>query len=279
MTEAKAYNNAVIKTIKWMNNSSIVLIALFFAFAGCTKYIDNTSSGSSSSGGITTPVTVPVTGGSTGGTTGTTTGGVYIKFYGTLVNYGQVSVSLNSSRVATVSVNYPSTYIAALNGLNNIQIADNTGTVLNVNTPLTPGYYSCFVYKVGYDYKISVVYDNLTGLVNGFCGVRVLDFRTQAYYTPLFLNTRIYYPGNAYELNQKGRHFLDVTTNSSLTNFTQLTAGSYNIVLYNDSTNFSRINYTTFAQGKFYSILLCTSPADSVNASLYNITLDIEQHN
>jgi|GEM_PF-973371 hypothetical protein len=286
MTEAKKHNRLSALSKVLLNTISISVIGICFVFSGCTKYIDTSSASSSgSSSGSTTPVTVPVTGGGTGstGSSGSTaSGNVYIKFYGTLSDYNSISVSLNNSRVGTVSVYYPSGYVTGVDGINNIQLfyGSSTAAVLNINTPLVAGnYYSCFIYKVGYDFKVSIIVDNLTGLVNGFSGIRILDFRTQAYYPPLFLNTRVYYPGNAYELNQTGRHFLDQTSYSSYTNFTQVTAGNYNIVLYNDSTNFTIQKPATFVAAKFYSIILCTSTQDSVNASLYDIKIDIEQHN
>ncbi len=285
MTETKANTTLSVLNKELLNKLSIYFVGLCIAFMGCTRYVDTSSSGSSS-GGSSTPITVPVTGGGSGSGSGginpVNNGIVYIKFFGTLYDFNNISISLNNTRVGTVSVYSPSNYVTGINGINNIQVflGSSTATVLNINTPLVAGnYYSCFVYKVGYDFKISIIQDNLTGLVSGFCGVRILDFRTQAYYPPLFLNTRVYYPGNAYELDQSGRHFLDHTSYSSYTNFTQLTGGSYNVVLYNDSTNFSRINYTTFTAGKFYSILLCTSTQDSVNTSLYKIYMDIEEHN
>jgi hypothetical protein len=259
----------------------IPLVLLFITcLSSCSKVVDNTSTaGNGSGGGSIIPVTPGGGSGTGSGNNGGTSGSAYIKFFNVLYDYNAVTCALNGATVASVSDFYPSAYITATGGTNNITLAyQTTPGVLNVNVALVTGnYYSCFIYKVGYDWKISLVNDNLTLPSTGYFNVRILDFRTQAYFD--YINTRIYAPGSVSELDQSNRHFLDHTTYDTYTTFNTLPAGKYNFLAYNDTANLVKITNYNFASGKIYSIILTTAAGQSSADALFNIQTDIEANN
>lgn len=277
------------------NISTYFLVIAVCLVTACSRYIDDrTGSSSSGSGGTTTPTTpvIPPGGGSgsgsgTGsggsGSGGTGSGGTttattpFIKFFN-VVDYGNVGVSLNGSNVGAIAQYYPSAYSTGVNGTNTILLTYNNTTILNTGVDLVAGtYYSCFIYRVGYDWKINVVKDNLTSPATGYANIRLLDFRTQAYFD--YVNARIYALG-VDEITYKERNFLDHTTYSTYTAFNTLSASSsYNCIVYNDTANLASKKGFPLSSGKIYSIILMTPTSLSAANAIYNIAIDVEQHN
>lgn len=248
-----------------------IAVLLVLCFASCSKFTEKKTGTS----GDTSIVIIH-------DTTGTTTnsGPAYIKFFNTLYDYNAVSCSLNGVIVASVSDFYPSGYISTTSGTNEIKLYYQTTatTVLDINASLTGGgYYSCFLYKVGYDWKVSIIKDNLTPPVAGYYKVRTLDFRTQAYFD--YVKTRIYYPGNVSEIDQTGRHFLDHTTYDTYTRFDSLPSGKYNVMIFNDTATLARKTDFNFVSGKIYSVVLTTATNLTSAVALFNIQTDVEAHN
>ena len=136
---------------------SIFCFSLFYL--SCTKYESNLTSTT------TTPeVIVPPA----------------IKFFN-VMDLGETKVSLNSKQVTSVSKFYASSYISGINGVNNIKLSSSTNVgLLDVNpTMINNTKYSGFFYRVGNEWKLNIVKDDLpTNLVSGFAAIRVLDFRT-----------------------------------------------------------------------------------------------------
>ena len=259
----------------------ITLFAVLFLTA-CSKYVDDRSTSTTTGGGTTTPTT-PVTppgGGTSGGGSGTTTPTSattpFIKFYN-VVDYGAISIKFNSNTIGTISQYSPSAYIIGVNGSNTILLTLGTTTLLNISIDLVAGkYYSCFMYKVGNDWKINLVPDDLTAPATGYSNIRLLDFRTQAYFD--YVNTRVYSLGND-EITYKGRNFLSHSTFDSYTKFDPLVTGTYNCIIYNDSVNLANKKGFALTSGKIYSVILMTPANLSAASALYNIIIDVEQHN
>ncbi|MBS1626968.1 MAG: hypothetical protein JSR09_07740 [Bacteroidetes bacterium] len=279
------------------NISTYLLVIAVCLLTACSRYIDNrsssSSSGSGSSGtgsGGSTPV-IPPGGGSSGsgsgGTGGSGSGGTgsggstattpFIKFFN-VVDYGNVGVSLNGSNVGSIAQYYPSIYTTGVNGTNNIKLTYNNNTISNIGVDMIAGaYYSCFIYRVGYEWKINVVKDDLTAPATGYANIRLLDFRTQAYFD--YINVRVYALG-VDEITYKKRNFLDHTTYSTYTSFNSLAANSsYNCMIYNDTANLASKKGFPLNSGKIYSIILMTPTGLSAGNAIYNIAIDVEQHN
>lgn len=252
-----------------------ITIVLFsgLCFSSCSKKIEKKPAGN------TSDTTIVVTPGGNGGGTGTTSGNAYIKFFNVLYDYNAVTCFLNGVSAASVSDFFPSGYITIPGSQNEITLYyPTTATkILDISATLTGGnYYSCFIYKVGYDWKVSIVNDNLKLPSAGYFKVRILDFRTQAYFD--YAKTRIYSPGNVSELDQTGRHFLDHTTYDSYTRFDSLPSGKYSVMTYNDTVTLARKDYS-FVAGKTYSVLLTTATNQTSAEALFKIQTDIEAHN
>lgn len=263
--------------------SIYIILVCSFLFTSCSQYVDQRSgSGSTTTTPITPtqPVTPPSgsgSGGTIGGGSGSSTTS-YIKFFNP-VNFGSIGVSLNNSTVGTIGqYAATATYYTAVNGSNTISITQGGYTILNVTVDLVAGnYYSCFVYKVGYDWKINIIKDDLTLPGSKATNVRVLDFRTQAYYD--FVRINIFSLGLDQYVDSN-RHFLDHTSFDFYTKFHTLTAGSsYNIFVYNDSANLASKKGVPFLEGKIYSVILTTDATLSAADALKKISLEIEQHN
>lgn len=267
----------------------LVSISLLTA---CSRYVDDRTSSSSGTGsgtGTTTPVTPPGggstgggsgsgggTGGSSGGTTNATT--PFIKFFN-VVDFGNLSVSLNGSTVGSIARFYPSAYITGVAGSNTITVALSGTTVLNVAADFVAGnYYSCFFYKVGNEWKVNVVRDVLTTPTTGYASFRVLDFRTQAYFD--YIKVRVYAPLTVNDTTFTKRNFLDHATYSAYTAFTTFEANnSYNCVVANDTANLATKKGFALSSGKIYSLILMTPASLSSANAIYNIAIDVQQHN
>jgi hypothetical protein len=202
-----------------------------------------------------------------------------IKFFN-VMDYGATNVFLNSKQVSSVAKFYASNYIAAKEGINNIQIAfPNKNTLLNVNPILALNTkYSCFFYKVGYDWKYSLVKDDLpTNLTSGAAALRVLDFRTEAYYN--YINVRLVSPGSDI-FDQKNRNFLDHNTYESYTQFKTIGSGTYNVFMYNDTITSSYSKAVSIDSKGIYSVVL-TTPINIIpyTDAIFYIFPDVVKHN
>ncbi|MDI9366006.1 MAG: DUF4397 domain-containing protein [Flavobacterium sp.] len=229
-----------------LNTLLIVLLGL----TACTKVMD---------------------GSSTSTNTGTTTGKANIRFYN-VMDYGNVNVALNGADQGDVAIYYSTAYKQVAAGSRSIKVTFSGNTIVDANADLlSDKYYSCFIYRVGFNWRISIVTDDLTTPATGKAGVRVLDFRTQAYFN--YVNVRVISVGLD-QLDYTNRNFLDHLSYDTYTTFKQVAAGTYNINVFNDATNLSKKTGVTLGSGKIYSVLLVT-PADLTAAdALYNISLD-----
>ncbi len=237
----------------------IVFCSLSFLM-GCTKY-------TTPSEVVTTPTpTVTVT-------------PPALKFFN-VMDQGATNVFLNSKQVTSVAKFFASAYINAKEGSNNIQLSfPNKNTLLNVNPILANNTkYSCFFYKVGNEWKYNLVKDDLpANLVAGAAAIRVLDFRTEAYFN--YINVRLISPG--FEIiDQKNRNFLDHSTFDGYTQFQKVGAGAYNIFMYNDTVTSSFRKGVSIDPKGIYSILLTTpSNITPVTDAIFHIYPDAVKHN
>jgi hypothetical protein len=209
-----------------------------------------------------------------------------IKFYN-LVEQGKLKIKLNGKVVAdSLAEYYPSNYITAKADSNNVQLFKLTSgdtTILNLNIGMIKGKkYSCFIYKQGYDWKISLVNDKLTLPDSGYAGVRILDFRTQSFTN--YVNVKLFSIG-FFTYGDVApftyRHFLDHTSYDVYTQFVPVYARpDYNVVVYNSTANLSSRSNINLSSRKLYSIILMTPSsitADSTaNKYLFS---DVQQHN
>lgn len=243
----------------------IGFICCVFAFASCTKYTspyDATNNTNNTNTNNTTTVVAPA-----------------IKFFN-VMDFGATNVLLNNVQTSSVAKYYASSYINAKEGVNNIQLAfPLKSAVLSVNPVLANNTkYSCFFYKVGYEWKYNLIVDDLpTNLTDGFAALRVLDFRTEAYYN--YINVRLICPGFDI-IDQKNRNFLDHNTYDGYTKFKTVGAGSYSINMYNDTITSSFRKGVEIASKGIYSVLL-TTPTNitpTTNAIFY-IFPDVAKHN
>lgn len=234
---------------------SLVLVA-------CSKSITTDSTGT------TTTVTT------------TRTGAPLIKFFN-VMDYGKINILLNNTTATTVAEYYPSSYITAVAGINNVRLYypyDTTATSLNLNIDLLAGtYYSCFFYRVGNEWKLALIDDDsLPAPVAGYAGIRLLDFRTQAYFD--YVNVRVNVPAAGDQIIFKYSNFLDFTTYQSNTTYQTITAGAANIFVYNDTaTLYTRKD--TLNSGKLYSIILLTPSSLADSVAINYIFPDVEPEN
>jgi hypothetical protein len=215
------------------------LLSLTF-FVSCSKYVGQNSTN----------------------TTTTTTQNVTsvppsVKFYSVMDN-GSMNVLFNGKQASSIANYYPSNYINGTTGTNTISLRlPNGTTLLNGSLDLLNNTkYSCFFYKVGNEWKYSLIKDVMTmTLANGFAAARILDFRTQGYFD--YINVRLVNPG--FEIiDSKNRNFLDHHTYSSYTEFKQIGAGNYNIFMYNDTITSSQRKNVKLDSKAFYSVVLTT---------------------
>jgi len=263
------------KRLIYIINSLIILGTLSVFIIGCNKTV-TTNTGTNNNNNNNNYNNNPLN-------NDTLTGFPRIKFY-TVMDYGdtKVTVQLNSGTPITIAKYYPSSqYLIANSGSNAIKVFypdTTTSTVLNMQEDLLSGcFYSCFIYRVGYEWKISIVKDNVNPpSIASNAKIRVLDFRTQAYFD--YVNIRVYNPGYD-EKYFYTRNFLDHETYSSNADFKEVAAGYYHVRVYNDSANLKTRDSVSLKSGKIYSIILMTpstlSPADALN----NIFPDVQQHN
>jgi hypothetical protein len=97
-----------------------------------------------------------------GGGTTTTGKAPLIKVFNAM-NYGSVTVTINNVRVGDVALYYPTNYVTAKTGTNNISLSFGGVNVVNVNVDLlADNYYSIVIYRLAFSWKIALVPDNLT---------------------------------------------------------------------------------------------------------------------
>jgi hypothetical protein len=254
-----------------------VLILYITALNACSKIIDNTG-GTSGGGGTTTTDTASNPLQSAVGTN-YYMAGIYTFFkFINVMDYGNVTVLMNDTTLSSVALYYPTAYYKTAKRKANIKIIFNNIKVLSqdVDAPVN-NFYSVYVYKVGNEWKISVVNDAPNRMTSAKAGIRVLDFRTQAYFD--YVNVRFTSPGFD-QLDYTARNFLDHTTFSSYTKFDSLqSASAYYCYVFNDTANLVKKTGITFDAGKYYSVVLLTPPSKSAADALFSITLDIEKHN
>lgn len=202
-----------------------------------------------------------------------------IKFYNAM-NFGSMDVNLNAKKVTSVAKFYPSAYISAKEGTNTLSINfPNKSSVMNATVDLVRNTkYSCFFYMVGNEWKYNLVKDDLSISPNtNYSAVRVLDFRTEAYYN--YINVRIASPGGDM-IDQKNRNFLDHVTYSGYTNFKTIISGTYSIKMYNDTLTTSQRLGVNFDSKGIYSVVL-TTPGNITPYSnaIFYIYPDVMKHN
>ena len=247
-----------------LKKASYFLFFLLITLASCIKYAEDP-------GTTTTPGTDTVTA---------------IKFFN-LVEQGKIKIKLNGKVIIdSLAEYYPSTYITAKADSNNLQmfkLSNGDTNLVNLNIGLIKGKkYSCFIYKQGYDWKISLVNDKLSAPDSGYAGIRILDFRSQAYTD--YVNVKLFSLG-FFTYGDTGpftyRHFLDHTSYDAYTQFVPVYARpDYNVVVYNTSTNLATRSSINLASKKLYSIILMTpsSIAADSTANKYLFS-DVQQHN
>ncbi len=190
-----------------------------------------------------------------------------------------MTVKLNNKVASSIAKYYPSTYVQAVEGVNALQLSLPNNTQL-MNTSLTllrDTKYSCFFYKVGNEWKYSLVRDEFTTPAAGFMSYRILDFRTQAYFD--YINVRMVNPGSEI-IDVKNRNFLDHVTYSGLSQFKQGTAGKYNIFMYNDTLTTSQRKDVNIDSKGVYSVILMTP--DNITPyrdAIFYIFPDVVKHN
>ena len=255
------------------------LITVIAMFTACSKVVEyNTSSGSGSTtsgsstqnnGAYVNPLKAVV------GTANYNANAYsFFKFFN-VMDYGPVSIEINDSLLSgTIAEYYPSNYIKYNQRKVNIKVIFNNIQVLSEDMDaVVNNFYSVFVYKVGYQWKISIVNDSPNTISSYNTGIRVLDFRTQAYFD--YANVRLCAPG----LDQKTftkRLFLDHTTYSSYTYFDSMYHGTYNCYVYNDTANLLIQKGLVFDSSKYYTVLLLTPSSLTPAAAINAITLDVE---
>ncbi len=247
--------------LKKIFSYTVIMIIPFFI--ACSKYVS------------TQPTTTPIN--TTPGNGTFNSNYAYIKFFN-VMDYGGVNVLINDTAVATnVAPYFPSTYLQATKTTTTIKIVFNNATVLTQTFDVLRGnFYSVFVYRVGYDWKMSFIKDILSAPPKGSANIRVLDFRTQAYFD--YVKVRFVSPGTG-QLDYINRNFLDHTTNSTLTQFQSLTAGNYTTYVFNDSTNLAIFKNINLDSASIYSAILLTPSSLSPAMALNAIKMDVEKHN
>jgi Domain of unknown function (DUF4397) len=227
-----------------------ILLITLIGFTACSKVVDSTSTGTS-------------TGTGTSNGTGSTNGNANIRFYN-VMDYGNVNVTLGGVSQGDVAIYYSTAYKQVAAGSTNIKVTFGGNTIIDVYADvLADKYYSCFIYRVGYNWRISIISDDLTTPAAGKAGIRVLDY----------VKVRVVSVGLD-QLDYTNRNFLDHLSYDTYTTFKQVAAGTYNINVFNDSATLSSKTNVVLGNGKIYSIALMT-PADLTAAdALKYINID-----
>ena len=255
--------------IKYISEPLIAVLLLSLLLMGCNKTVSTATSTT------TTPIN-PLN-------NDTLTDFPRIKFF-TVMDYGDAKVAVNlNGNTSTIAKYYPSNYYIANKGTNSITLYypdTTTSSVLSMDIDLISGcYYSCFFYRVGYEWKLSLVKDDVSSPSNSAnAKIRVLDFRTQAYFD--YVTVRVYDQGGD-EHDFYNRNFLDHETYSSNALFKEVpSASNYSIQVLNyTNPNLTTRTGLTLSPGRIYSVVLMTPSIDTPAQALKDIFPDLEQHN
>ncbi len=239
------------------------LFAILFTtlFSSCYKQVSNGTS-STPTDTIKTSTTLP-----------------NIMFYN-VMDYGNVYITLNNTNnLGGVAKYYPLSYTTGVVGTNNIIVTFSNDTIINQNVDLLAGKnYSCFVYRVGYSWFLSIVPDNLKTPSVGNSEIRILDFRTQAWYS--YIGVKLFSPGNT-PLIFNNRNFLDHESYSGYENFDTIPSGIYTTTLFITSptaTNLTQVSDTLVSQ-KIYTFVLMTQASLTAAKALNNIQIEQSVNN
>ena len=241
-----------------------ILLAILIAtlFSSCYKQVDN---------GTSTTIKKD--------TTKTNTTPPNIMFYN-VMDYGNVYVILNNTNnLGGVAKWYPLSYTAGVVGTNNIIVTFSNDTIINENVDLLAAKnYSCFVYRIGYSWFLSVVPDNLTTPSAGNSQVRLLDFRTQAWFS--YIGAKFFSPGNA-PLIFNNRNFLDHESYSGYEGFNTLSSGIYTTTLFITTPTASNLTQQTdtLVSQKIYTFVLMTQASLTAAQALQNIQIEQSSNN
>ena len=202
-----------------------------------------------------------------------------IMFYN-VMDYGNVYITLNNTNnLGGVAKYYPLSYTTGVVGTNNIIVTFSNDTIINQNVDLLAGKnYSCFVYRVGYSWFLSIVPDNLKTPSVGNSEIRILDFRTQAWYS--YIGVKLFSPGNT-PLIFNNRNFLDHESYSGYENFDTIPSGIYTTTLFITSptaTNLTQVSDTLVSQ-KIYTFVLMTQASLTAAKALNNIQIEQSVNN
>lgn len=229
--------------------SAIILLAV--GFTSCTKAVDTTT---------------PLTPGS-----GTSVGPAYIKFYN-VMDYGNVNVSLGGTNIGDVALFFSTAYKSIAAGNKNIKVTLGGNNIIDVFVDLVGDkYYSCFIYRVGFNWRVSIVSDDLTAPSAGKANVRVLDFRTQAYFD--YVKVKIFSVGLDL-VDYTNRNFLDHLSFDTYTKFKSLAAGTYTANVFNDTGTLATKTGVVLGTGKVYTLVLMTQADLTAADALKFINLD-----
>ena len=197
-----------------------------------------------------------------------------------VMDYGNIYIILNNTNnLGGVAKYYPLSYSAGIVGTNNIIVTFNNDTIINQNVDLLAGKsYSCFVYRVGYSWFLSVVPDNIKTPSTGNSAIRVLDFRTQAWYS--YIGIKLFSPGNT-PLIYNDRHFLDHESFSGYGGFDTIPSGIYTTTLFITSPTASNLTQVkdTLISKKIYTFVLMTQAGLSSAKALNNIEIEQSVNN
>lgn len=240
-----------------------IIFSLGIFISACTKYDNNINNvNNSNNQTVTTRDTAPV-----------------IKFFNAM-DLGAMDVALNGNKVTSVDKYYASNYITAREGTNNLSLnfPGKTAILNGVVDLVRNTEYSCFFYKVGNEWKYNLVKDDMnTKLNTGYAMVRILDFRTEAYFN--YINVRMTSPGGS-DVDQKNRNFLDHSTFSGYTFFKPVLSGTYNFFMYNDTMTSSRRFGVPIDSKGYYTVML-TTPTNITpyTEAIKYIFPDVTKHN
>jgi hypothetical protein len=236
----------------------LYVILIIACFTSCSKNVDNTNNNAGNNSNNNSSTSAPT-----------------IRFFN-VMDYGDVTVNLNTINLSNIALWFPSTYRAAVNGSNNIVVGFNGTDVVSQRVDLVNGnHYTCYIYRVGFNWRISITIDDLTLPALGSSNIRVLDFRTQAYFD--YINVRVFGLGLG-TLNYTNRNFLDHLSYDSYSRFNNTPSGRYNIILFNNTINLATKDSVNFVSRGIYTILLYTPAGLTAAEALNNINIDVQQN-
>ena len=119
--------------------------------------------------------------------------------------------------------------------------------------------------------------DNFTTPTSGNTAIRLLDFRTQAYFS--YINFQLY-SGGVFTIGFPARNFLDHQSFGSYTSFNSLAAGTYSYTIFDNSTGNKLLTGTqVLSSTSVYTVVLMTKADLSPTDALNYIQVDCERNN